>query len=78
LISCKGLSEEPTSSADLQPDNSEPEGQKRGPKFYAAMGSYAAIALLAEFTLSGNFRMVVWVFMGYLAVRTYLFTLRTP
>ena len=42
------------------------------------MACYAAFALLAEFTLQGNFRLVVWVFMGYLAVRTYLATLRKP
>ena len=42
------------------------------------MASYAAIALLAAFTLDGNFRLVVWIFLAGLAVRTYLATLRKP
>ena len=43
-----------------------------------AMASYAVIALLAAFTLDGDFRLVVWLFLGGLAVRTYLVTLRKP
>jgi len=42
------------------------------------MACYAAIALLAAATLDGNFRLVVWVFLGYLAFRTYLHTLQKP
>lgn len=59
-------------------DGSEGEGHKRGRRFYTAMACYAGIAVLAELTLTGNMRLVVWVFMGYLAVRTYLLTLRKP
>ncbi len=51
---------------------------RRGRKFYVAMACYAGIALLAGLTLDGNFRLVVWVFLGYLAFRTYLHTLRKP
>jgi hypothetical protein len=42
------------------------------------MACYAAIALLATFTLDGNMRLAVWVFLGGLALRTYLVTLRKP
>lgn len=42
------------------------------------MACYAAIALLATFTLDGKFRLVVWIFLAGLAVRTYLATLRKP
>jgi hypothetical protein len=49
-----------------------------GPRFYAALACYAAIALLAGFTLDGNFRTLVWIFLGLLVVRTYLLTQRKP
>jgi len=49
-----------------------------GPKFYTAMACYLAIALLAAFTLDGKFRLVVWIFLAGLAVRTYLRTLEKP
>jgi hypothetical protein len=42
------------------------------------MACYAAIALLAAFTLDGNFRLVVWIFLAGLAAKTYLATLRKP
>jgi predicted membrane channel-forming protein YqfA (hemolysin III family) len=45
-------------------------------RFYMAMGCYAVLALLAAFTLSGPFRIAVWVFLGGLAVKTWLVTLR--
>jgi hypothetical protein len=45
-------------------------------RFYAALGCYAVLALLATFTLSGPFRIAVWVFLGGLAVKTWLVTLR--
>jgi hypothetical protein len=57
-------------------DESQPDG--KGPSLLAAMVSYAVIALLAAFTLDGNFRLVVWIFLAGLAVRTYLATLRKP
>jgi len=49
-----------------------------GPKFYRAMACYAAIALLAALTLDGKFRLVVWIFLAGLAVKTYLTTLEKP
>jgi hypothetical protein len=35
-------------------------------RFLAAMAAYAAIALLAAFTLDGKLRIAVWIFMGAL------------
>jgi hypothetical protein len=59
--------------------NDTPESEPgRGRKFYVALGCYAAIALAAAFTLDGNFRLVVWALMGYLAIRTYLHTIQKP
>ncbi len=39
---------------------------------------YAAIAILAAFTLDGKFLWVVWIFLGGLAFKTYLATLQKP
>jgi hypothetical protein len=42
-------------------------------KLIAAMAAYAAIALLAAFTLDGGkLRDAVWVLMAGLAVKTYV------
>jgi hypothetical protein len=41
-----------------------------------AMSAYAALALLAGFTLAGRFRLATWIFLGGLAVKTWLVTLR--
>jgi len=47
-------------------------------KFYIAVACYAAIALLAWFTLDGNFLLIVLIILGGLALKTYLHTLREP
>jgi hypothetical protein len=39
-------------------------------RFYRAMAVYAVLALLAAFTLDGNFRIGVWIFLAGLAVKT--------
>ncbi len=39
-------------------------------RLLTAMGCYAAIALAAGLTLDGKFRLGVWIFLAYLAVRT--------
>ncbi|HEX4593721.1 MAG TPA: hypothetical protein VH157_05585 [Bryobacteraceae bacterium] len=64
----------------MTPTNDEDESPSsgKGPSLLAAMICYVAIALLATFTLDGNFRLVVWIFLAGLAVRTYLATLRKP
>ena len=41
-------------------------------RFLAAMAAYAAIALLAAFTLDGKLRIAVWIFMGALALKTLI------
>ena len=57
----------------------EPAPEPRaGRKLYIAMACYACIALLAGLTLDGNLRLAVWVFLGYLALRTYLHAVRKP
>ena len=49
-----------------------------GRKFHKALACYAAIALLAAFTLDGKFLWVVWIFLAGLAIKTYLATLQKP
>jgi len=40
-------------------------------RFLAAMVAYAALAVLAGFTLDGKLRLFIWILMGALAVKTY-------
>jgi hypothetical protein len=42
------------------------------------LACYAAIAALAWATLDGKFRLVVWVLLAGLAVKTYIATLQKP
>jgi hypothetical protein len=62
----------------LYPDPEPTGGPQRGRKFCLALACYAAIALLAALTLDGNFRLVVWIFLGGLALKTYIATLKQP
>jgi hypothetical protein len=48
----------------------------RGRKFYIAMACYVALAVLAGATLDGKFLWVVWIFLAWFAIRTYMSTLR--
>ncbi len=41
-------------------------------RFTSAMGAYVVLALLAGFTLDGILRSAVWIFLGGLAVKTYI------
>ena len=42
-------------------------------RFWAAMAAYAAIAILAAFTLDGGLlRNGVWVLMAFFAVKSYI------
>ncbi|HWC96039.1 MAG TPA: hypothetical protein VG456_04805 [Candidatus Sulfopaludibacter sp.] len=41
-------------------------------RFYYAMATYAIIAVMAAFTLDGQFRTAVWIFMGAFALKTYI------
>ena len=56
----------------------ESEPLKSGPKFWVAMTCYVAIALLAWLTLDGKMLWVVWIFLGWFAVRTYITKLQKP
>jgi hypothetical protein len=39
-------------------------------RFLAAMSTYAVLAVLATFTLDGKLRIVIWIVMGALALKT--------
>ena len=41
-------------------------------RFAKAMATYAVLALMATFTLDGVFRAAVYIFLGGLAVKTYI------
>ena len=41
-------------------------------RLLAAMILYAALALLATFTLDGKIRLATWLFLGLFAVKTVL------
>jgi hypothetical protein len=45
-------------------------------KFIGAMLGYAALAVLAGFTLSGDFRLATWIFLGAIALKTWLVVLK--
>jgi len=62
----------------LYPDPEPVPGPQRKRRFYLALAAYAAIAVLAALTLDGNFRLVVWILLGGLALKTYIATLKQP
>ena len=41
-------------------------------RFASAMGMYAILAILAGVTLDGKMRLAVWIFLGGLALKTYI------
>jgi hypothetical protein len=45
-------------------------------RFIAAMATYAALAILAGFTLTGRIRIAVWIILGYFALMTWLVVLK--
>jgi hypothetical protein len=45
-------------------------------KFIAAMSAYAALAILAGFTLDGPMRLGVWIFLVLFAFKTWLVVLK--
>lgn len=45
-------------------------------RFYAAMGTYVALALLSAVTLRGDIRLATLIFLAGLALKTYLHFLR--
>ena len=61
-----------------EPEFEPSEPAHSGPKLWVAMTCYIAIALLAWITLDGKFLWVVWIFLGGLALKTYLAKLQKP
>ena len=47
-------------------------------KLWLAMSAYLVLAGLAGVTLDGPMRLAVWVFLGGLAVKTYIARLQKP
>jgi hypothetical protein len=47
-----------------------PEWDFMQKRFYSAMAAYGVLALMAEFTLDGKFRIGVWIFLAGLVVKT--------
>lgn len=45
-------------------------------RFIAALCFYAGLAILAGFTLEGNIRIATWVFLGGIALKTWLVVLK--
>ena len=45
-------------------------------KFAAAVATYAALAVLAFFTLEGKIRLATWIFLGAFAFKTWLVVLK--
>lgn len=41
-------------------------------RFYASLAAYAALGALAAFTLRGDIRLATLVFLGGLAIKTYI------
>ncbi len=41
------------------------------------MATYAVLAILAGFTLDGDFRLVVWIFLGGIALKTWIVVLKS-
>ena len=63
---------------DYEPDLPESPLLGSGPKFWVAMLCYAVLAALAGLTTDGSIRLVVWILLGGLAVKTYLAKLQKP
>jgi hypothetical protein len=62
----------------IEPDPELDPEPNQGRRFYLALACYGAIALLATLTLDGKFLWVVWIFLGGLALKTYIATLKQP
>jgi hypothetical protein len=43
---------------------------------FLALGAYALLATLATLTMTGKMRIGVWIFLGGMAVKTWLSSLR--
>jgi len=45
-------------------------------KFAVTMGAFAALAILAYFTLDGKILLATWIFLGGFAIRAWLVVLK--
>jgi hypothetical protein len=45
-------------------------------RFGAALAVYAGLAVLAGLTLDGNIRLATWIFLGGIALKTWLVVLK--
>lgn len=61
----------PSEACPAPPGMQETEQHPRR-RLYGALAVYAIIAVLAACTLEGMFRVVVWIFIGGLAVKTWI------
>jgi len=49
-----------------------------GGRLWLALSAYVVLAVMAAATLDGPMRLAVWVFLGGLAVKTYIASLQKP
>ena len=56
--------------APLERSPAVPEWNFMQKRFYRAMAAYGVLALMAEFTLDGKFRIGVWILLAGLAAKT--------
>ena len=42
------------------------------PRFHIALASFAVLAVAAAFLLTGEFRIVVWIFLAGLGVKSWI------
>jgi hypothetical protein len=45
-------------------------------KFAVALGAFAALAILAYFTLDGKILLATWIFLGAFALKSWLVVLK--
>lgn len=57
------------------PDDVTMQGPHKKKRLIGAFATYAVLAALAGFTTSGVVRLATWIFLGGLALKTWLATL---
>jgi hypothetical protein len=71
----------------MSPNNAPPhlgdpatplERPKSKRRYMAGMLIYGVLAVLAGVTLDGNIRLATWIFLGGLALKTWLAVLKEP
>lgn len=80
----KGVSDQPSPNPSLDSSSQDeghglklvPQNSRLKQRFPYVMGVYAILAILAGFTLVGDIRLATLVFLGGLALKTYLAVLK--